>query len=150
MMRWKFSLKSGLEVVFFCFDPVVITQIRRKINSLGEDPVKNGEDPAWDGSFHSNLVLRWSFLLQSRGCRTDLKKNQQIQRRFGDFRWWFGEDLEVTTSTDPTVVHRSPIRLDPRLPAVGGGSFNVPPDVSGSVPSWAQTQPEPTRGHPYQ
>ena len=44
-MRWKFSLKSGLEVVFFCFDPVVITQIRRKINSLGEDPVKNDEDP---------------------------------------------------------------------------------------------------------
>ena len=87
----------------------------------------------------------------------------QIRRRSREDSARSGENLAISsedsakiwrvkltpTSTDPTVVHRIPIRLDPRLPAVGGGSFNVPPDVSGSVLGWAQTRPGPTRGHPY-
>ena len=87
----------------------------------------------------------------------------QIRRRSREDSARSGENLAISgedstkiwrvkltpTSTDPTVVHRIPIRLDPRLPAVGGGLFNVPPDVSGSVPGWVQTRPGPTRGHPY-
>ena len=102
-------------------------------------------------------------MLRYRGYRTDPKKNQQIRRRYTKDLARFGKDLAIfdedsakiwrlkltPTSTDPTVVHRSPIQLDPRFPVVGSGSFNFSPDVSGSVPGWAQTRPGPTRGHPY-
>ena len=66
----------------FCFDPVVVTQIRRKINRSGEDPAKS--------------------------------------------RW-----LKLTpTSTDPTIVHRRSIRLDPKFPRSAA-------DCSTFHPMWA-------------
>ena len=90
-------------------------------------------------------------MLRYHGYRTDPKKNQQIQRRYNKDLARSSEDLAISgedsakiwrlkltpTSTDPTVVHRSPIRLDLRFPAVGGGSFNFSPDVSGLVLGWA-------------
>ena len=161
-MRWKFSLKSKLEVVFLFrsrgwhTDPKKNQQIRWR----------SSEDTAkiqwWDWSSRSNLGLKWSFLLRSRSCRIDLKKNQQIRWRSSEDSTRFNEDLAIfredlakiwrlkltPTSTDPTVVHRSPIWLNPRLLAVGDGSFNLPLDVSRLVLGWAQTRPEPTCGHP--
>ena len=52
-------------------------------------------------------------------------------------------------STDLTADQTTPIRLDLLVFAVGGGFSRRKPDVIELVSGWAQTQPEPTRGHPY-
>ena len=114
-IRWKFSLKFRLEVVFFALIPWLSHWSEEK----SIDPMKIQR---WDGSSHSNLGLRWSFLLRSCGCHINPKKNQQIQRRFNEDPVRSGKDLVIfdkdsvnmrlkltPTSTDPTVVHQSPI-----------------------------------------
>ena len=130
----------------FCFNPVVATRIWRKINRSGKDPMK-----IWRRSDDEMEVLIHIWAWGGLSC-FNILVIAQFQRKINRF----GEDsakiwrLKLTpTSTDPTVVQRSPIRLDPRLPAVGSESFNFSPDVSGSVSGWAQTQPRPTCGHPY-
>ena len=42
------------------------------------------------------------------------------------------------------------VRSDLIFWLVSGGSKNLEPDLVGSVASWAQTWPGPTRGHPYE
>ena len=88
-IRWKFSLKSGLEVVFFASIPWSSHRSEEK----STDPAKIRR---WDGSSRSNLGLRWSFLLRSRGCHINPKKNQQIQRRFNKDSVRSGEDLVIS------------------------------------------------------
>ena len=52
-------------------------------------------------------------------------------------------------STDLTADQTTPIRLNLLVFAVGGGFSRRKPDVIELVSGWAQTRPEPTRGHPY-
>ena len=49
---------------------------------------------------------------------------------------------------NPTVVYPSLIRLDPWFFTISDRFIALPPDQIRSVPSWAQTRIEPTRGHP--
>ena len=73
--------------------------------------------------------MRWSFLLRSRGCRTDPAKIQrrfdEIRRKFGDFRRRFGEDLEGKTHSDFDRPDRCAPDPDPTRPEVGGGRRRV-------------------------
>ena len=52
------------------------------------------------------------------------------------------------SKSKPTAAHSSPIRLNPWLFAVGGGSGTSPPDLIELVAGWAQTRPRPTCGQP--
>ena len=124
-IRWKFSLKSGLEVVFFAS----ILWLSHRSEEKSTDPAKIRR---WNGSSRSNLGLRWSFLLRSRGCHINPKKNQQIQWRFGeirwrfgDFRWRFSENLEVETHSDFNRPDRCPPEPDLTRPKVVGDRRRV-------------------------
>ena len=93
-MRLKFSLKSRLEVVFFASIPWLSHKSKEKSADSAKIQWRTAKIRRWDGSFHSNLGLRWSFLLRSRGCCTDPKKNQQIRQRSSEdtvkIRRWDG------------------------------------------------------------
>ena len=163
-MRLKFSLKFGLGVVFFASIPWLPHRSEEKSTDPAKIQWRYDEDPMmrWKFSFKSGLEVVFLASISWLSHRSE-KKNQQIWRRYTKDFARSGEDLVISgedsakiwrlkltpTSIDPTVVHWSPIRLDPRFSAICGRSFNFSPDVSGSVSGWAQTRPGPTHGHPY-
>ena len=104
---------------------MVVTQIRRKINRFGEDPVKNGEDPTmrWKFSFKSGLEVVVLASIPWVSHRSEEKSTDpaKIQRRFGNFRRRFGEDLEVKTHSDFDRPDRCPPEPDPTRSEVAGG-----------------------------
>ena len=54
----------------------------------------------------------------------------------------------LSASTDPIADQTTPIRPNLLVFAIGGEFSRRKPDVIESVPSWAQTRPGPTHGHP--
>ena len=93
--------------------------------------------------FNVDLFLRDGSLYWV--CRSVL----QYRFVFSNF-WnlWSLIYLSVEIGSDRCATESDPTR--PWFFTVGGGSAILPPDQIRSVPSWAQTWTEPTRGHPYQ
>ena len=81
--------------------------------------------------------------------RRDLVKVRSGLAISGDF-WQNPADIHTTRNRPRTDLNPTKIRPPKPSPfTVGGGSKNGKPEMIGSVPSWAQTQPGPTRGQPY-
>ena len=134
----------------FCFDPVVVTQIWRKINRSGEDPTMR-----WKFSFKFGLEVVFLASIpwlshKSKEKSTDPTKIQQrfgeIRWRFGDFRWRFSEDLEVETHSDFNRPDRCPPEPDLTRPKVVGDRRRVvqPPTQCEQVGSGLGTNPTQT------
>ena len=135
-MRLKFSLKFGLEVVFFASIPWLSHRSEEKSTDPTKIQWRYGEDPAmrWKFSFKSGLEVVFlasiSWLSHRSGKKsTDLAKIHQrfreIRRRFSNFRWRFGEDLEVETHSDFDRPDRCPPEPDPTRPEIFGGLRQV-------------------------